>query len=110
MARTSITPQRITSAGVELSMTAANVDGHSIPMGSGLVLLVRNGDAADKTVTIPTPQSVDGLAVTDRTVTVTAGEDRYIALGTHPVYAQDGGSAWVDFSAVTSVTVALLQV
>lgn len=110
MARTALTAQRISSAGTEIALTAANVDGHSIPMRAGLVLLVRNGDAAPHTVTVPTPLTVDNLAVTDQAITVTAGEDRYIALGTKPAYRQADGTAYINFDAVTSMSCALLQV
>lgn len=110
MARTALTAQRISSAGTELTMTAANVDGHSIPLRAGMILLVRNGDASPHTVTIPTPLTVDSLAVSEQVITVTNGEDRYIALGTKDAYRQADGTAYVNFDAVTSMTCALLQV
>lgn len=110
MARTPITPQKITSTGVDVTLEAANVDGNSIPLRIGLVLLVRNGDVAGKTVTVPTPLTVDGLAVEERTVAVPADEDRYIALGGQSAYRQEDGSAHVNYDDVTSVSVALLQI
>lgn len=114
MARTLITPQRATSAGLEAVYEPANVDGNSYRMVTGRVLHVVNGSGADITVTIPTPASVDtlvdGLAVPSRTITVTAGEGRFIALGNSSVYRQTGGVAHVDYSAVTTVTVAVIDV
>lgn len=110
MARTALTAQRIPSSGLEVAASAANVDGHSISLGDGMILYVLNGSGGSITVTIPTPQTVDGLAVADRTVVVEAGEFRLVALRGNSVYRQADGTAWVDFSAVTSVSAALLQV
>lgn len=113
MARTVITPQRAGSAGLEAVYEPANADGNSFKMVSGRVLHVVNG-GSDITVTIPTPanvdQLVDGLAVPSRTITVTGGESRFIALGNTGTYRQSGGVAHVDYSAVTSVTVAVVDV
>jgi len=110
MARTALTPQRITSAGLVLSPAAANVDGHSIPLRDGLALLVRNDGVADRTVTIPTPLTVDGLAVTDRAITVAAGTDRLIALGGQSAYRQADGAAYINFDAVTSLFCMLVAI
>lgn len=111
MARTALTPQNVTSSGLNPTMTAANVDGHSIPLRSGLALVVSNGAASPITITIPTAVTVDGLAVADRAITVANGNVRHmIAIGTEPAYRQSTGVAHIDFSDVTTVTVALVEV
>lgn len=111
MARTALTGQAIVSSGLEAALTAANADGHSIPNRAGQILLVRNGAGSDVTVTIPTSAVADGdLAVADRAVVVTAGEDRYITVGAKSEYRQNDGTVYVNFSSVTSVTCALLTV
>ncbi|HEY9409330.1 MAG TPA: hypothetical protein VIQ30_22645 [Pseudonocardia sp.] len=109
MARTAITPQKATSAGLTLATEPANVDGNMIPLSSGMVLVVTNASGAEITVTFPTPATVDGLAVADRAVAVPAGATGHVALGSSRVYRQPDGTAHVDYSAVSSVTVALLQ-
>lgn len=110
MARTALTSQPISSAGVTPTYAAANVDGHSFQPVAGRFLHVKNGSAGSVTVTLPTPGTVDGLAITDRTVAVGAGAESMIGVGKGTAYRQDGGVVHVDFSAVTSVTVALFDV
>lgn len=106
MARTDLSTQRITRSGLDPSYTAANVDGHSISNDGSVVLHVKNGDASAHTVTLVTPRKVDGLDVADLTVSVPAGGERII--GPFPP-ATFGRVVDVDFSAVTSVTVAALK-
>lgn len=110
MARTALTAQAVTSAGLAPVYAAANVDGHSYQPTTGRMLHVKNGGAGALTVTLPTPGTVDGLAVADRTVAVAAGAESMIGVGKGSAYRQDGGVVFVDFSVVTSVTVALLDV
>lgn len=114
MARTALVPVAAADEGVEITFTAANVDGHSIPGGGNVRLLVTNGDASAKTVTIQTPATQGGLAVAEQAVTVPAGETWAIGpfdsrLYDRPSGAADAGKVYVDFSAVTSVTVAALE-
>lgn len=113
MPRTAITPQAATAAGTAIVFEPANVLGNSFTPARGRVLLVKNGSGSSITVTLPTPATSDGLAVADRTVTVAAAAESPIALGSPAVsgiYAQADGSAYVDYSSVTSVTVAVLTV
>jgi hypothetical protein len=109
MARTALTAQVITRAGIAPSYAAANVDGHSWPNNGTQLLQVKNASGSPITVTFPIPVTVDGQAVASKTVSVPATTgDRLI--GPFPVqYNQLNGDLNVDFSAVTSVTVALLQ-
>lgn len=109
MARTAITPQAPTSAGLALVTEAGNVDGHTIP-NEGAVLQVTNGSGAPINVTLVTPGSADdSLAIPDRVVAVPAGATRYFG-DLDAVYRQSDGTTHVNLSAVGSVTVAALQV
>jgi|GEM_PF-661066 len=118
MARELKTPQSLSSAGVEPTFTAAVADGHKIPNNGRMILYVKNDDASSKTITVQTPGSVDGLAIPDRTVAVPAGEERVIGpLDTGTYNMRDGAAAateremvYVDYSAVTSVTIAALKI
>lgn len=110
MPRTAITPQRATSAGLAPAYEAANGLGNSFPLVAGRALHVKNASAAAVTVTVPTPGTVDGLAIADRTISVAAGGDQLIGLGTNAAYRQPDGTALVDYSAVASVTVAVIDV
>jgi hypothetical protein len=113
MARQALVVQRCTAAGLEPTYSAASVDGHAAINDGRTVLHVKNGDAASVTVTIQTPYQRDGLDLAERTVEVPAGEDRFIGPFARRIYNQSGtdaGKIYVDYSGVTSVTVAALQV
>lgn len=110
MPRTAITPQKATAAGLTVAFEPANVDGNSFLPANGRVVHVRNGSAAPVTVTLPTPATVDGLAIADRAVSVAAGAHAAISVGpTAGVYAQTTGVVHMDWSAVTTVTVAVID-
>jgi len=88
---------------------AANADGHSFENVGREFLQVKN-TGTEKTVTVQTPGTVDGLAIEELTVTVaaTTGDKMIGPFPTH-VFNQSGGVVYVDFSAVTGVTVAALR-
>jgi len=112
MARTALTVNEVVRAGVAFSPSAANVDGHSLAndRNAALFLYVNNGSGSSVTVTIQTPGTVDGLAVADRTVAVAAAAEKLIGPFPSGVYDQSDGAVYVDFSAVTSVTVAAFKI
>lgn len=109
MASTLITAQAITRAGVGPTYAAANVDGHFWPNNGTQFLQVKNASGSPITVTFPIPVTVDGQAVTSRSVSVPATTgDRII--GPFPTqYNDTTGNANCTFSAVTSVTCALFS-
>lgn len=112
MPRTPITPQAGTAAGPTIAFEAANVLGNSFTPARGRALHVRNGSGASITVTVPTPATSDGLAVADRTFTVAAGALGVFAPGASSgagIYAHTDGAVHVDYSAVTTVTVAVID-
>lgn len=109
--RTEITAQTATSAGLSPAFEPANVDGNSYVLRKGRLLRVKNSSGSPVDVTLPTPGTVDDLAVADRTVTVPATTgDVHIGLGRGDAYRQSDGRAYVDYSAVTGVTVAVVDV
>lgn len=107
MARTALEPQRVTQAGLAPVYEAANVDGHSVANDrSDVVLHVKNGGTAAITVTVVTPQTIHGLDVADRALSIPAGGEVIAGRFPRDTY---GGVLTVNFSAVTSVTVAALK-
>lgn len=110
MARTALTVNQISRAGVALGPAAANVDGHSLAYSENLILYVANGGGSPITVTIQTPGTVDSLAIADKTVTVPAGSNRLMGPFPKAHYRQADGTVYVDFSDVTSVTAAAFYI
>lgn len=105
-----VATQNVGTSGLEATYSAASASDKVLP-GSSTVLHVKNGGGADTTVTLITPGTVDSLAVDNRAVVVTAGEDRFITVPSD-LYANraDGGLATVTFSPTTSVTFAVLRI
>lgn len=109
MARTALTPQVPTAAGITPTYSAANVDGHSFRNSGRSILLVKNGSGASINVTVETPGTADGLNLPDMVVAVPAAAERMISLRNINLYKQANGDTNINFSAVTSVTVGLFE-
>lgn len=116
MARVAITPQAIVRTGLNATYTAALADGHGFTnSGRKKVIHVKNGGAGATVVTIPTPGTIDGLAIPDRTVSVPAGEDRFIGPFSELYENDDSGgdtgisdAVFINTDVQTSVTYAVL--
>lgn len=113
MARTSVVTQQITRAGLNPTLTQPTVDGDVVDIGATF-LYVDNASVASVNVTVQTPVTVDGLNVEELIVAVPAGQFRLIGPFPPRTFAQpttspDAGRAYVDYSAQTSVTRAVLK-
>lgn len=72
-----LTVQTVNRSGITPSLTAASSGGDEFANDGGVWLEIWNDHATDsRTVTIAVQRTVDGQAVTSRTVTVTAANDR----------------------------------
>lgn len=99
-------------AGLQLDaqLVPATSGGDDCQTGAGICLAVKNADASSHTVTLVTPELVDGdLAVADRAVVVAAGKTELIPL-TATYRNPTTGRASVTYDAVTSVSVAVIRV
>ena len=110
MARTAINYWQVTRSGIIPIPDHAAADGNKFSNDGRIILQVGNGGGSPITVTIQTPGTVDDLAVSDRTVTVGDGDTKLIGPFPPGIYNQSDGMVYVDFSAVTDVTVAALRV
>ena len=112
MARSILTAQVPTTAGITPTFGAADVLGSAFVNNGKRYLEVKNTSGSPVNVTIANPALVDGQAAPARVVSVPATTgDKMI--GPFPsVYTQPDGTnqVYVDFSAVTSVTVALFEI
>ena len=104
-----LSPQSIPVTGIDPTYSSAAGGGDTIAAGEDLILHVINGDASDKTVTLVRPGTSYGQANPDVAVTVVAGDSKFIYV---PREFADPADGLIDvtYSAVTSVTVALLRV
>lgn len=79
-------------------------------VNNGKTLLhVKNGDTSDHTVTVETPRQVQGLAVDDVDIVVTAGEERFIGPFPPAVFNAAGLCSYT-LDDATGMTVAIVTV
>lgn len=104
-----LTVQAISRAGLEPTLQAAASGGDQFANTGREFVRIDNGGGSAVTVTVTTPQTVDGLAVADRTVSVPAGETRLVGPFPTANYNDASGRVQLAYSGVTSVTVAALH-
>lgn len=112
MARTSLAVTQITVAGTTPSYSAADsANGMALASNNGNTWLhVKNTGGSPCTVTLTTPYTVGGVAVTDPTVSVIATSgDKLIGPLDPTVFNQADGTVYVDFSTSSGVTVAAFR-
>jgi hypothetical protein len=116
MARTNLSVHSIDLDGLdfEANKIAASADGVAILNDGKTFVLVQNADAAGITITLKSNRVIHGLTLPDKTLAVGAGELQIVPLGPPDTFNQttatetggsDKGKAYVDFSAVTNVSV-----
>ena len=113
MARTDLALQEIVGTGLAPAYSAANVDGHAVLNRGEMFLHVKNASGAPINVTLVTPSTVRGRAVADDVVAVPAAGERMIGPFDPELFdfksGADANKLHVNFSSVTSVTVAALK-
>lgn len=109
MAALATTTISVASGTVDLvaALAAATVSGDTAEVGPGKFLVVFNGDASSKTVTIDTPGTVSGLAISNGSYVIATLDTAIIPLGN--VFRGSTGRASITYSAVTSVTVGVFE-
>jgi hypothetical protein len=118
MARTALNPVTMNAAGVAETFATPDAAGSIIPGSGDHFIHVKNASGAPITVTVQCPNTVGptGLAVGPQTITVPATTgDRVIGPFSPAVFTRgpalaDPGTVYVDYSAITSVTVACVKI
>lgn len=98
------------TAGRVVTFAAAAAGGDRAPVGDGLYLIVKNGSGSSITVTLDSIGLVfNGGAIPDTAIPVAAAGELLVPLLRN--YQSDSdGLAGISYSAVTTVTVAVVQV
>lgn len=102
---TVITP---TYAGAVFSPAAAAGGGDKFVNTGNELLYIKNGGGGSITLTLDA-QTINGLTITDPTVTVAAGVEKIIGPFDPRYFTDSSGFLNLSYSAVTSVTVAVIQ-
>lgn len=113
MARVSLTPQQVTTAGLNPVLTTPTPDGDVFDAGR-VAVWVANGDDQPVTVTAVTPGNVGGQAIADAGVSIPAGQMRLIGPFPRYLYGQgfgatDEGRVYLNYSSIDSVTRGLVK-
>lgn len=86
-----------------LSVSVQATHGNKFWNNGKTFLMITNGSGGDVVVTIDTPNTVDGLAITDKTITIATGQTYAIGPFTGD-YNQSDGYVWFYCDVVTTVT------
>lgn len=115
MTHTALAVQTLTDDGVVPSYSAAPAGGTELPGDGDTVLHVKNGSGVSINVTVQTGGTLEGEPVADKVVAVAAGAEKFIGPFRPAAYNQPVGAAShankviVDYSAVTTVTIAAFK-
>lgn len=114
MAYANLATQIVVKGGLEPAYTNATASDGDMFSNTGKEFVhIVNGGGSPCVVTVPTPATVAGLAIEDKTVTVPAGEDRMIGVFEPGYYNQSGankGKCYVEYDQVTTVTIAVIRI
>ena len=103
--------QQSAIGGAAVTMAAASGGGDKVAPNKRGALLVTNGDASSKTVTIAVPGNTKyGQANPDVAVVVAAGVTKLIGPFASDLADPTDGKVAITYSAVTSVTVAAVSI
>lgn len=100
--------QTSAATGVAITFASASAGGDKVLPDPRGVVLVKNGDASAKTVTVVVPGTKYGQALADITLSVAAGAEAVFGPFADDLADTDGKVA-LTYSAVTSVTVAAVK-
>lgn len=104
-----VTAEAISASGLNATYNAASAS-DKVLSGDDVFIHVKNAGASPTTVTLVTPRSIEGVAISDPQITVPAGEDRFIGPLSRGLFGNGADSylATINFSNITSVTFAAL--
>lgn len=105
-----LTVQDVSRSGLEAAFVACSGGGDYFQNDGRCILEINNASVGDITVTIATQKTVDGKAVADDAVVITAGERRHIGPFPPGIYNDVNGRVQLTYSGVTTLTAAIIRV
>lgn len=115
MSHTLLAVQTVTDDGLAPAYGAAPAGGNAVPGDGETFIHVKNGGAGSINVTVVTGGTLMGEPVSDKVLAIGAGAERLIGPFPPVLYnqptgaAQHAGQVTIDYSGVTSVTVAAFK-
>lgn len=104
-----LTLQPIGRSGITPAYVACTAGGDQFANAGNVFVHIKNASVADITVTIGTPQTVDGLAVADRAVVVPDADEVIIGPFPRATYNDSSGYVQLTYSGVTTLTIAAIS-
>lgn len=108
MPRTAVVAQQISRAALTPAFVTPDAAGSSFQNDGTPVLHVKTGGTGT-TVTIPIPNTVDGQTVASKSYVIGTTSERLIGPFPAAIYNQASGEVFVDYSSITTVTVAVYR-
>lgn len=105
-----LTVQEIDISGLNPSFAAADSEGDAFINHGNTYLHVKNDDSSSHTVTLNVQKSVEFGTLSNPTVEVPAGEERIIGPFDREWFNDNDKMVHVDYDAVASVTIAVIQI
>jgi hypothetical protein len=101
--------QDIDRSGLNPVLSASDVAGDEFVNTGKEFIVIDNASGSPVSVTLDIQATVDSQAVTDRVVSVPAGEQRYIGPFKPSIYNDGDSHMNVSYSAVTSLTTGIIR-
>ena len=110
MAQLTVTTTDRDGDDIQTLLTAAAAGGDSFANTGKELFIASNANASSYTVTFATQETVDGLAVSDQSITVAQNEEFIVGPFPISIYNDSSGLVQVTYSAVTDLTVCVVKI
>ena len=104
-----LTVQESSIDGITPTFNACDVAGDEFVNDGDIWIHIDNSDASPHTATIDTPQTVDGLALSNPAVVVAAGTQAVAGPFSTTRFNDAAGKVQITYDAVTSLTIAVIR-
>lgn len=104
-----LAPQKAVRSGLVPTFVAAAAGGDIFPWSPGRAIRVKNGSGASINVTLQAQKPCNQGVLHDTVVAVAAGADEAIGGFIRDQHVDDQGYVHIGYSAVTTVTVAVVE-
>jgi hypothetical protein len=107
-----LTVQEPTLAGITPTYAAADVAGDTFAIGGGTYLIHIKNSGTQKVATFTTPGTIEGVAISDPTVTIpaTTGDKLIKLTAPQSLFANSSGLGAIAYDGVTGATIAIFKV
>ena len=104
-----VAAQIVLKTGIQPTFAACSSGGDAFANDGKTLLIIKNANASSRTLTIISQNTVDGLAVADRAITLVATDDTYITDLDKGVYNDSDGLAQLTYSTEVDLTIGVIR-